>query len=615
MIVETDNMIITRPSIKPPVLKIVQPVALNENDEKCKRYTLDYIRSEGKKLYNNTLTYDKIENDGKIIPKCICGFSWITIPYIHLRQMKGCPWCKNEAVHVHTFNLSMIKFLSDKINGSIYDFSANTNDIYYKTTSLLTVQCFTKGHKPFTDTVQKILYRGKIKCKKTAGCIECKKELPKPAKRVWYRNIELLKTEGKAMHGDSYSYEYVKPEDIETCMSKINIHCRRITEDGSECGNIFNTILSEHISKGRGCQKCMSSEKITYELFMKRMIQIYPDKFIYDLVKPSDIVNNYSKPKIKCATCDFLIENTTVGGLFQGFRRCDRCANSENWTIEKLLLRMSEKEGIYSYENNIFPLEMIINRNTVLKITCIKCKNNGYENYIFERTIASHFNGDHGCSKCSSMDRWSDYDKLQRKIKELPEAFKSDYDYSHITEELIKTCYAHTEVPIYCKLCNKIFNIALQDHFNRHRGCQCEYKSMGVKVLINVMNQLNIDVTLETICLSPYNTRYYYDFIFQYNNKTYVLEYDGKQHFDSNRMWFKTNEDFINCQKRDIYKQYKALQNNWGVIRIDHTVKYDSFKSHVETALKNNSQVYYSNEKMYDWLEEGVRLMCENNVE
>ena len=95
--------------------------------------------------------------------------------------------------------------------------------------------------------------------------------------------------------------------------------------------------------------------------------------------------------------------------------------------------------------------------------------------------------------------------------------------------------------------------------------------------------------------------RYSYDFMFEYQGQCILLEYDGKQHFHFVPFFHKTYETFLERQGTDIFKTIQATKNGFKIIRIDYTQE-DMISEHMEIALKNNQQMYFSTPEMYQYI-------------
>ncbi|CAH6418363.1 Hypothetical protein POVN_LOCUS131 [uncultured virus] len=69
-----------------------------------------------------------------------------------------------------------------------------------------------------------------------------------------------------------------------------------------------------------------------------------------------------------------------------------------------------------------------------------------------------------------------------------------------------------------------------------------------------------------------------YDFCFYYNDRWYILEFDGGQHFKYITHWHDGPEDFLFRQEIDKLKNLVALMSGYIVIRL-HCNEYESIAS------------------------------------
>ena len=111
----------------------------------------------------------------------------------------------------------------------------------------------------------------------------------------------------------------------------------------------------------------------------------------------------------------------------------------------------------------------------------------------------------------------------------------------------------------------------LQQHKIISCGC---LKSKGEFIIANLL--LNNNIIFEeqksfSNCKFP-DSGYYAKFDFYINN-SYLLEYDGEQHYyyDDNTNSWNTKENFEKVQKRDTFKTQWCQTNNIPLIRIPYT--------------------------------------------
>lgn len=350
---------------------------------------------------------------------------------------------------------------------------------------------------------------------------------------------------------------------------------------------------------GDGCPSCSGKIQYTKEIFIKRAEEKYPGKFLYDKILDEDIVGYQSKPKVECVDCGFILFNTTVDTFINLYVECHRCRGTEKWTSERLKLACEKRaeEGVYSYENVDFSQE--INNRTILPITCIPCKKDGFDS-IFYQKIIKHFTSKHGCLRCAGHMSWN----FERFKSDIPSIFLDYYDYSKVQPDMIKT--SKSIIPIGCRICKNDFQREIGLHLIEMRGCTFCEKSEGEKMIYMLLKSWNILFIEQHPCIGPRGTTCRYDFMFSYNGKWVIIEFDGEQHFKCVPHWNKTKEDFEYSILKDVHKQFIALKAGCKMIRIDHTIKPKEIQKYLIEGLSSSESTYYSTPEKYLWLDEGV---------
>lgn len=92
-----------------------------------------------------------------------------------------------------------------------------------------------------------------------------------------------------------------------------------------------------------------------------------------------------------------------------------------------------------------------------------------------------------------------------------------------------------------------------------------------------------------------------YDFYFEWNNKRYLVEYDGEQHFRYVRKYHKTKQGFLESQRVDRVKTHFGLMIGCTVVRIDCTQE-EWIHDHLMRALCCNTTLYLSYPERYKYL-------------
>ncbi|MEM3857828.1 MAG: hypothetical protein QW478_00335 [Candidatus Micrarchaeaceae archaeon] len=140
-----------------------------------------------------------------------------------------------------------------------------------------------------------------------------------------------------------------------------------------------------------------------------------------------------------------------------------------------------------------------------------------------------------------------------------------------------------------------IFTMSV-NKLKKGKWCLSCGKSKGEREVSYALRDFNIPFVREyTFHILPSKS---YDFYFMYNNKHYLLEFDGKQHFMQIKKFHRSKKQFLNYQESDIIKTIIPISYGINIIRIDYT-QINHVKNHIINALTNNSILYLSNPFMY----------------
>lgn len=123
--------------------------------------------------------------------------------------------------------------------------------------------------------------------------------------------------------------------------------------------------------------------------------------------------------------------------------------------------------------------------------------------------------------------------------------------------------------------CGNIHYVSPTALRTRHtNSCGCLHISVGELKIKQLLDENNIPYEMEKsfdTCRSPFtNHPLRFDF---FVNNSYLIEYDGKQHFDETTGWHR--EPLSVIQTRDEYKTNWCKENNIPLIRINYT-NYDN---------------------------------------
>lgn len=581
--------------------------------KKGEKWFLENMIYEANKIYGKgNINFDYVDQEVELhttlefLLECeICGLIWPTNLQYLITYRKGCPWCRNKCQKLKRYNLDVVKFISNKIFGpNVFYYHMNNPKNITNPNSILEIWCGIEDHPIFKQLLGEHLSHSKRGNK--SGCEICKAN-NKKTKRKWKGNLALVISEGDRIHGkDIYDYSNNSPTDIVNSSSELNITCKNITFNGTICNNSFKKSINHHILQAIGCKLCYGSFKYDYNSFKKAFYERYGDKFSLELVKEEDINGIESKPKVLCTVpnCGYIIDNTSIKSFLNSAlkRQCSKCINRIFWTPERLKNVCDEREKIstwkYSYDDVDF--KSVINAYSIMAIICKHCRDRGLSSYKFHISINEHINNEGGCSRCSGKMSWC-YDRF---VDELLPMFKTNFDYSLVTPEMIQDKLS--EILIKCLKCMNYFSRTVSGHVLRGEGCTYCTKSKGEKIVYMLLKDQNIEFKDEFHCPGLKNYDYRYDFFLVYKNKEIIIEYDGLLHFKQIEFW-NTEQEFLDARNRDIYKQKYALQKGYKIIRIDHSIKPENIEFHIKKGLECQEKEYFSTPSMYDWLIEGVK--------
>ena len=118
--------------------------------------------------------------------------------------------------------------------------------------------------------------------------------------------------------------------------------------------------------------------------------------------------------------------------------------------------------------------------------------------------------------------------------------------------------------------CGKYKIVSGSDLVTHHTvSCGCKKTSQGEQIIAKLLKENNISYVGEKIfpdCIDKSYLRF--DF---YVNETYIIEFDGIQHFQSGSGW-NTQEHLLNTQRKDNIKNNYCKENHIPLIRIPYTI-------------------------------------------
>ena len=131
-----------------------------------------------------------------------------------------------------------------------------------------------------------------------------------------------------------------------------------------------------------------------------------------------------------------------------------------------------------------------------------------------------------------------------------------------------------------CGMCGNEFTALPARINNGHiTSCGCASQSSGERLIINILEELNAKFEPQYLFRDCRNVNVLrFDFaVFDDSNLLYLIEYDGKQHFEPISL-FGGLKGFKDRQKRDEIKNNYCKQYNIPLLRIPYTFSLEEIK-------------------------------------
>ena len=528
-------------------------------------------------------------------------------------RTKGCPQCYEEKKATETPKEKVIWFqnykalleLSAEIYGKdTYLYRRTKPEDLVNIESVLKIDCnIIKDDGKICGNEFEKSIRDHIRAK--LGCPECSNK----TKKITYE-IFLDRMNQKYINGE-FLYDLVDPENIKNNKSKPRVKC-------SVCNYVLeNCTVCQLLANGyTKCSNCNSNARWDEQKLKLRIAEREKEgKYTYECINYAEILSKRSKAKITCIHCKQLgLEDPTfmqsLEDHFTSHHGCPRCNSYQDWSGERIRKACEEKAKEGKYDYSLVDFDKIRNQNSNMDIICTDCKRNDYEEYEFTTSVHCHFWMTTGCPRCSNNMPWT-YERFIDEVSRLPSAYIQLYDLSKVTPEMFDKVGKEKIIPIGCRVCLLYSDRYVGDFMTLFRGCRHCSKSELARVTFQALRILGINFKTEEICKGFNGNNNYYDCVFSYNDQKYILEVDGKMHFEYIPRFHDEEEGkFEAARFRDVHKHWSALHKSRKVIRIDYTVPFSQVLDHIIKALQlleNGDSEYYSNPEMYDWLIEGVK--------
>lgn len=405
--------------------------------------------------------------------------------------------------------------------------------------------------------------------------ISAKSKCPKCAKKNRW-TLESFTHRAQEIHGNKFNYVMITKQHINGKDSKVPIKCK-------SCNHIWECSIANHINNKRGCPKCNNRLRWTYDRFILEARAIHDDNYTYHLT-PTEHITVTTHIKTTCHRCLY-VWLPTVKNHIQEKSGCPQCGGVAHWNYDRFIMKANDLHGD-KYDYSMVPHD-ITGAHSLLTVICKTC------DYRWQVSIDGHINAKSGCPNCVNLARWT-YNELMSTVGEI---HGNKYNYTEILPEHITSNTA--KFPVTCNKCQYKWFTNISHHITRRQGCPTCNVSRGESACAQYFNNKQIPYDAQWVIRSLPNRRY--DFMFVYEGIKYILEFDGRQHFEYVEFIHRSTEEFLAKQSIDVLKTQSAINEGYHVIRIDHT-QLDNIPFHIDRALSLRSILYFSTEHMYSYI-------------
>lgn len=221
------------------------------------------------------------------------------------------------------------------------------------------------------------------------------------------------------------------------------------------------------------------------------------------------------------------------------------------------------------------------NGRPCIPLTCTRC-GTSYPARRVDNFISSHSNGCTNCSRGTKKITKSTWEyKAEKAVSELNENNLTGKHIGKMYGDLtvVKLArvdkFGHTFYTCHCSNCNNTEDIEISrlTYNNRTRCSKCEnHNSVGETAVAQYFDSHNIpyktQYTFEDLMGNVQRLRF--DFAVTYNDKLYLIEFQGAQHF-APVDFFGGEEQLALQQEYDNRKRKYCSDNNYELIEIPYT--------------------------------------------
>jgi predicted Zn-ribbon and HTH transcriptional regulator len=306
-------------------------------------------------------------------------------------------------------------------------------------------------------------------------------------------------------------------------------------------------------------------------------------EFIQEVHEEYEVLGKYinarTNLKVKHKKCGYTWEampDNLIRGIKRGLAVCPVCNSKLKLSTDDFKVRVKELTGD-EYEI----LGEYVNNQTHIKMRHNKC------NHVYH-VSPNHFLNGKRCPKCKFEKQGNRLRKShQQFIKEVYNLVRDEYQ---ILSNYINN---KEKVKILHNICGSIYKVS-PDKFLIGTRCPICKNTKGEKVIMTYLTEKNIKNTQQfsfADCKFEKILRFDFAIFDDNNNLSYLIEYDGIQHFEPTDFANK-GEDWAIAQfeitkKRDQIKNQYCKENNISLIRIPYW-KFDEIESILNKLIKDD---------------------------
>lgn len=342
------------------------------------RFLLEAARIHGSAIdYHLVLPTDVKRETSKVELSCTvktCQHRWKTTVASHIHRKSGCPKCGLKSRSRVPWTYDRFLAAGKTLNGDLVDYSHVRPTDVKNVKSVVPLVCAVCQYK-WTSSIMNHIHGH-------AGCNRC-------SNVERWTHQRLLK-EGRSIHGDSISYEFVRPTEVKNATSTIELVCTLET-----CQYKWKTTITSHIHHRAGCPKCSGCAKWTYDRFIEKAMQIHAGLIDYANVRPPDVQNSGSQVQLVCTVESCKLQwKTSVESHIDHQSGCPHCARKP-YTRDLFIERAKHIHGDAAYNYAQIQASDIWNESSTVPIQCMHCLK------TWRCTVLHHIHAMSGCPNCN----------------------------------------------------------------------------------------------------------------------------------------------------------------------------------------------------------------------